>query len=397
MANITLHPPRLARVTFLLLPLLILPALCRVACSQTVTDVRPETSSARSHPKGWWPNEGSAPRSAYAGEQACAACHPSEAVAWQGSQMAHAVKPAGESKFLRAHPHMSYQRGPYTYHIDLEGGQAIYSITGGGNTLSIPLLWAYGTGVVGQAFVFRTNGIYYEAEAAYYPVQGKLSLVAGLEQTIPATPAEAFGLPLAPAAARECISCHTTAAVVSSQLDVEHMVYGVSCEACHGPGAHHAAAMSARGKRSKPAVTFIFNPAKLPPTQLENFCGACHRTSLLVTSEGLHGLDTVHYEPYRLEMSKCWIMTRRITCVTCHNPHQRLRRIAADYDSACLSCHLSKPGHITVSHPGKACPVATRNCVTCHMPKCRLPLAPFTMSDHFIRVVGPGDACAKSS
>ncbi|MDE3178560.1 MAG: hypothetical protein KGM47_02785 [Acidobacteriota bacterium] len=310
--------------------------------------------------------------------------------------MAHALTPAAQSAFLRAHPHMSYQRGPYTYSIDLDGGQAIYSVNGGGNTLSIPLLWAYGTGVVGQAFVFRVNGTYYESEAAYYPILGKLSVVAGLNEGIPKTPAEAFGLPLSHAAAQQCISCHTTAAVTSGKLNVEKMVHGVSCEACHGPGAKHVAAMTDLEKGSKAGGTSIFNPAKLPPSEIENFCGACHRTSLQVTSEGLHGLDTVHYEPYRLEMSQCWIMTRRISCVTCHNPHRALDRNSSDYDSACLSCHLAKPGRLTASHPGKACPVATRNCSSCHMPKCRLPLAPFTMSDHFIRVVRAGDPCAKS-
>lgn len=310
--------------------------------------------------------------------------------------MGHAMTSAADSAFLQAHPHMSYQRGPYTYRIDLQDGQAIYSMTGGGQTLSIPLLWAYGTGVVGQAFVFRVNGIYYEAEAAYYPIEGKLSLVAGLDETIPKSPAAAFGLPLSASAAEQCISCHTTAAVTSNQLDVEHMTAGVSCEACHGPGARHVAAMRATARGVKPAETFIFNPAKLPPVDIENFCGECHRTSFLVTAEDLHGLDTVHYEPYRLEMSQCWIMTRQITCVTCHDPHKPLDRKSADYDSACLSCHLSKPGRLTASHPGRACPVATHDCASCHMPKCRLPLAPFTMSDHFIRIVRPGDPCARS-
>ncbi|MGH9449023.1 MAG: multiheme c-type cytochrome [Terriglobia bacterium] len=366
-----------------------------------MTDTQPE--QAQPHPKGWWPNEGSAARSAYVGEHACASCHATEAAAWEGSQMAHALTPAADSKLLLAHPHLSYQRGPYTYRIDLEGARAIYSMTDGEHTLSVPLLWAYGTGVVGQGFVFRANKTYYQAEVAYYPAQDELSLVAGLEPAIPPTPAEAFGLVLTPTTARECISCHSTAAVTSNDLDVKHMTEGVSCEACHGPGAKHTAAMSAPRKGGKRTAALIFNPAKLPPAELVNFCGACHRTSLLVTSEGLHGLDTVHYEPYRLEMSECWIMTRRITCVTCHNPHQALRRNAADYDSACLSCHGIKGGSLTVSQFGrarriaKACPVATRRCVTCHMPKCRLPLAPFSMSDHFIRIVRPGDPCATPS
>src|SRR5579883_2121191 len=236
-------------------------------------------------------------------------------------------------------PSLSFQRGPYTYRIDVEGNQAIYSVTGGSRVLSIPLLWAYGTGVVGQAFVFQKNGVYAEAEAAFYPVLGKLDVVAGLERAAPRTLEQAFGLPLIPIAAQQCIACHTTAAVVEGKLRVRTMIRGVTCEACHGPGARHAAEMKKLARAGQSGETFIFNPARLDPEDLENFCGVCHRTSERVIREGLHGLDTVHYEPYRLEMSQCWIMTQRITCITCHNPHEPLQRTAAAYDSACLSCH----------------------------------------------------------
>lgn len=387
---------RLACIATFLSLLAFVAAFPQRARAQTASDAKAETGPAPAHPRGWWPRDGRPARSAYVGERTCATCHQEIAKSWQTTQMGHALHPAAQSRFLRAHPHMSYQRGPYTYRIDLENGQAIYSMTGGGQKLSIPLLWAYGTGVVGQAFVFRVNGTYYEAEAAYYPVEGKLSLVAGLDETVPQNPAAAFGLPLSSSAAEQCISCHTTAAVTSGQLDVEHMTAGVSCEACHGPGARHVAAMRALARGAKPAQDFIFNPAKLSPVNLEDYCGACHRSSLLVTAEGLHGLDNVHYEPYRLEMSKCWIMTNKITCTTCHDPHKPLDRNFADYDSACLSCHLQRPGRLTASHPGRPCPVATHDCATCHMPKCRLPRAPFMMTDHFIRIVRPGDPCAKS-
>lgn len=310
--------------------------------------------------------------------------------------MAHAMMDAAQSQHLKSHPHMSYQHGPYTYRVDLEGDRAIYSLTDGKRTFSIPLLWVYGVGVVGQTFIFRAKDTYFETEVAYYPTLKRLDIVAGLPRAMPPTIQQAFAVPLEPLAARQCILCHTTAAVTNNQLHVESLIPGVTCEDCHGPGAKHAAAMQQLGKNQKALQTFIYNPAKLSPQNLENFCGACHRTSLHVEQEGLHGLDTVHYEPYRLEMSQCWIISQRITCTTCHNPHQRLDRDAPAYDSACRSCHSAKTESSRATFPGKTCPVATRNCVTCHMPKCNLPRAPFSMSDHFIRIVGPSDACAKS-
>lgn len=362
--------------------------------AQSVLDTRPETGAAEAHPSGWWPKDGAAPRSAYAGPESCEPCHKAEFADWQSSQMAHAICPAAKSDFL-AGRRLTYQWGPYRYTVDNTGNQAVYSVSDGRRKLSIPLLWAYGTGVVGQAFIFRLDQTYYEAEVAFYPVLGHLDVVAGLSRTPPTDLRQAFGLPLSPDAARQCIVCHTTAAVTSHRLNVESVILGVTCEACHGPGAQHVAAMKAGARGVERTGTSIMNPAHLSPADLEGFCGACHRTSERVIGEGLHGLDTVHYEPYRLEMSQCWIMSQQITCITCHNPHQPLARGAAAYDAACLSCH-SGAAHAVNDATGNVCPVAKRNCVTCHMPKCRLPLSPFSMSDHFIRIVRPGDACAKS-
>lgn len=384
------------------LPLLaVLPLLASLnLCGQTILETQPETQPEQTHRKGWWPNNGSAPRSAYVGSRACASCHAAEFAGWKASEMANALKPAADSELLRAYPHLSFQWGKYGYRMDLDGDQALYSVSDGTTTLSLPLLWAYGVGVVGQAFVFLDQGTYYEAEVAYYPTLGGLDVVAGVPRTVPPTLQAAFGIPLIPMAAQQCISCHTTAAVVDGRLRVESAILGVSCEACHGPGQHHLTAMNTAGHSAKSGPKLIFNPASLGPADLEDFCGACHRTSSRVQMKGLRGLDTVHYEPYRLEMSSCWIMSQRITCLNCHNPHQPLARSSSAYDAACTDCHSVGAMHGTAAGgrgapSGKVCPVGNRDCASCHMPKCRLPLSPFSMSDHFIRVVSAGDACAQ--
>ena len=368
---------------------------------QTILETQPETLPRQAHHKGWWPNDGSAPRSAYAGSQSCAPCHAAEFAGWQASEMATALKPAAQSEFLRAHPNLSFDWGSYTYRIDLDKNVAMYSVTDGNGTLTAPLLWAYGVGVVGQAFVFLLQGTYYEAEVAYYPELGRLDLVAGIPREVPATIQRAFGIPLLPTAAQQCISCHTTAAVTENRLHTDSAMPGDSCEACHGPGARHVAVMKTVANSAKRIPKLIFNPASLAPADLEDFCGACHRTSLRVQAKGLHGLDTVHYEPYRLELSLCWIMSQQITCLTCHDPHKPLERKSSAYDDACIACH-SQGTRTQVSarrgvHSGRVCPVARQDCATCHMPKCRLPLSPFSMSDHFIRIVSTNDACSQSA
>jgi hypothetical protein len=77
-----------------------------------------------------------------------------------------------------------------------------------------------------------------------------------------------------------CIKCHTThgqphpvneagaASVVSRVAE-----FGISCEACHGPGAAHVAA---NRDSSGPPKTGIVNPARLPHDRSAQVCGQCH-------------------------------------------------------------------------------------------------------------------------
>jgi len=77
--------------------------------------------------------------------------------------------------------------------------------------------------------------------------------------------------------------------------------------------------------------------------------------------------------PYRLMQSACFRKSGgRMTCSTCHNPHERPRA----EDRACRDCHRA-------THQGKA--EARQNCVACHMPKRQPEDAPLTrFTDHKI-------------
>ncbi len=101
------------------------------------------------------------------------------------------------------------------------------------------------------------------------------------------------------------------------------------------------------------------------------------------------GLANLRFQPYRLERSQCWRKSdARITCLTCHDPHQPRDRDLAAYDAKCLSCHASAPdSHSSRDLPAKVCTVSKNNCVTCHMPKYDMPGMHFKFTDHFIRVV----------
>jgi len=89
-----------------------------------------------------------------------------------------------------------------------------------------------------------------------------------------------------PSETKRCFGCHTTASTIKDQFEPEHAAWGVTCEACHGPGADHAAAMKAEDQKGK---ELIFNPAQLDPVASVDFCGACHRTWQDVVGNGLIG------------------------------------------------------------------------------------------------------------
>jgi Cytochrome c554 and c-prime len=196
-----------------------------------------------------------------------------------------------------------------------------------------------------------------------------------------------MGRRLDPGEASRCFACHNTASSTAGQFDPEHLIPGVTCEACHGPGASHVLAM--KKGRSGGGSTLILNPAKLAPVDSVDFCGACHHTWADVVMEEGRGVNTVRFQPYRLELSRCWGNKGNtgITCLTCHDPHQPLARDPASYDNRCLGCHLATKGSKAASdHRAAACPQGTKDCVTCHMPKYEVPGTHAKFTEHWIRV-----------
>jgi cytochrome c peroxidase len=102
-------------------------------------------------------------------------------------------------------------------------------------------------------------------------------------------------------------------------------------------------------------------------------------------------LNNVRFQPYRIFNSKCYSDDRKISCIACHNPHEPLREDPAYYDKRCLECHSLRDKTAKAGGDGRSCPVADKNCASCHMPKVEIPGAHFKFTDHYIRVVRPGE------
>jgi hypothetical protein len=364
---------------------------------------------------GWWPTKRDTSREEYVGAAVCAECHDSEVSTASKSAMARAATRAAEAESLQQVP-LALQIGSYRYQISDDGGKKVLKISKGEASRSAPLLWAFGMGRIAQTYVYEQNGNFYESHLSFYTSIQALDVTPGHPRTEPPSLAEGLGRRIPVEEKMRCFGCHTTASTTKGRLDTRTLFPGVACEACHGPGALHVAAM--KSGDIDLALRSIVNPAHLSASDSVEFCGACHRTWQDVVSDGpvRIGALNVRFQPYRLENSRCWKKgDARITCVACHDPHQPLVRDPASYDAKCLQCH--KPAGNRGETPdekstGKsietaattavikksegvedhrtACPIGVQLCVTCHMPRFKNQTIHATFTDHWIRIAAPG-------
>jgi predicted CXXCH cytochrome family protein len=204
-----------------------------------------------------------------------------------------------------------------------------------------------------------------------------------------------------------CMFCHNAYPEVSDKLAdwdgatvfATELPQGIDCQRCHGPGADHVAA--ARGGRNTDAIrAAIVNPARLTPQRQDDVCLQCHletTSSQLPGSMMRFGRGVFSYRPgqaladymlyfdhargsgledkfefvssaYRLRKSACFTATEgRLTCTTCHDPHQQPSREASllRTNQACIRCHETRIQSLTTT--GAHTP--SRDCASCHMPR----------------------------
>jgi hypothetical protein len=358
---------------------------------------------------GWWPTKGDRPRSEYLGPAVCLSCHELKDT-YKDSAMFHAaVHAANAGSLHEAQDRLTFKIGAYTYRITNAHGRPTLKVSKGAASDSAVLLWAFGMGRIAQTYVYEENGRLRESHLSFYTALQGLDITPGHPRTEPPSLDEAAGRLVPDKEIRRCFGCHTTASTTKSGFDPRTPFPGVTCEACHGPGARHVAAMKSGNYDA--GVRAILNPLQLHPVASVDFCGACHRTSrdVELDSPVRRATLNVRFQPYRLENSRCWKEGKgdaRITCLSCHDPHLPLATDPASYDSTCMHCHRAAGAEAKETRADKsiheadtginkddertACPVGVKLCVTCHMPKFKNPLLHTTFTDHWIRIAPPG-------
>ncbi|MCL4854744.1 MAG: tetratricopeptide repeat protein, partial [Bryobacteraceae bacterium] len=260
-----------------------------------------------------------------------------------------------------------------------------------------PATYAIGSGNHARSYLHREpNGTLTQLPLSWYTQTKEWAMSPGYDR-----PGHAgFSRRIEPG----CIFCHNSYPRTPAEFGAlprfeADLPGGIGCERCHGNGDAHVAAPSARN---------IINPARLPRDRSLDVCLQCH---LETTSAKLpHAIrraqrDVYSFQPgerlsdyvvqfdhpsgsgyddkfeinsagYRMLQSACFLKSGKLTCTTCHNPHQPAA--AQDYQPACQSCHSQ--------------PHTSGDCVSCHMPKRRTSDAiHVVMTDHKIQKP-PADA-----
>jgi hypothetical protein len=295
------------------------------------------------------------------------------------------IEPPPNQEALQAHPKLTMEANGYRYDIERKNGIGTYTVSDGSGALTLPIRYAFG--VSNLTFVLEYQGHFYESLVTYYQKPARLGITMGDERMRPHNLTEAMGRQTPDQEITACFNCHGTGGVSQGKLTLGSLRPGVSCEHCHSGADAHLQAMA--GGKLAPVPRKL---GEMAAEEMSNFCGECHRTWESVVGLRLFGQMNVRFQPYRLANSQCFVGDdKRIRCTACHDPHADLVREEASYDRACLACHGVKPDAGAAVATRKVCPVADKNCVSCHMPKVQLPGAPAVFTDHEIRVVHAGD------
>jgi hypothetical protein len=309
----------------------------------------------------------------YAGAQACGSCHPAQFAGQSGSGHAQALRRATEHVLAASFTPPEPLQRPPNFHFrfvrTLQGIQA--QADDSKYLIRLPVDWAFGAGAHAVTFVGKASGeLYIEHSFSYYPDSRSFDITPQHERlpakTLHEAMGQAFRIQGPGPTIQDCFQCHSTGPVsVSANHEIEVSEQGVRCEVCHGPGNAHV--LAARRGDLRQAKALIQNPKALPAGELNRFCGKCHRfpTGDPGTTDWNDPWNVRHQPPY-LQQSQCFQKSGgALSCLTCHDPHEKLRRNdAAYYRQKCSSCHgrSARP-------PKEVCnSQESADCTHCHMP-----------------------------
>ncbi len=316
---------------------------------------------------------------AYIGDEACRSCHPSEFKAHALSSHAHTLIPVltdqKRSEFTSSQTVIDPINSVQYSLRQTKGKNQMVAVTNS-TTEAATARWAFGSGKDAWTFLAQHDSKFLQLRISYYPAIKAWNFTPG---SGPSSFHERLGDPYSAVQAAACFGCHSTVVVGTQEnLDLPHSRINVGCRSCHGPSRSHVeAANKAKANKGTPNV--------IPPLddgpKIMQLCGQCHRIPVAVSDANVSMKQLARFPGEALPRSRCFIESGdKLSCVTCHNPHQNTKSQGiSSFEAACTNCH-SAPA-------GKACTIGKKTgCIDCHMPiqsiSARLPLS---FHNHWIR------------
>lgn len=364
-------------------------------------------------------------KAGYVDAQVCTACHAGIAATYKKTGMARSFyRPTAENvieDYSRANTYDHKASGLRYRMVEREGRfyQRRYTLEEGkeANVVEEQVDYVLGSGNHARTYLHRTRqGKLVELPVSWYVERsGYWNMSPGFDRADQPDMHGTIGA--------ECMFCHNAYLQPNEipQKKREDTVFpavlpeGIDCQRCHGPGAAHVEAAT-QGKASVEEIrSRIVNPAKLPRQRQLEVCLECHmETSARHVPSGIrtYGRELESFRPgealgdyktyferpkdpksddfevahagYGLLRSACF-RNSQMTCLTCHNPHDVPRGVAAkkQYIAVCEGCHQA------VSHKNVAM-TAGSDCLSCHMPKRRTEgSVHIVLTDHYIQRFRP--------
>jgi len=240
-----------------------------------------------------------------------------------------------------------------------------------------------GSATKGQTYLFWNNNNLFQLPITYFTSENQWGNSPGFPGKV------IYDRPVT----MRCLECHTTYAEGKTgdsgkpdEVNRNTLIYGVTCEKCHGPGAEHVNWHSDHPKEKQ--AKFISNPAKFTRSQSLDLCALCHGGRMQKTTESfsfetgknladyfkrdtsykaVSNIDVHGNQLGLLSLSKCFKVSKSMTCSTCHNSHDDENDKLALFSSRCVTCH-TKEHSTTCKMTETLGNVINSNCIDCHMP-----------------------------
>ncbi len=321
-------------------------------------------------------------RNEYVGSAACTECHPNETKTHAASGHANTLHSMSRKSLGKMAPPEGAIPG-MEYAIQTQGDVMGLAIQGHPEQGVYPIQLAFGSGATGITFAsVESPTRLAEMRKSYFPSIRKWHITPGQESMKD----KRMGRMNEGDFPRRCVLCHAVA-VTEDSIVPEQKFMGVGCESCHGAGSAHINAI-----RTGNGGDLHIEPLKQATGErINEMCGQCHMTEKLVTEMNMPRDSTGRFQPYGLAMSQCFKQSAgKLTCITCHNPHEEVSRDTKKYEALCIQCHSTSAKPAVARPTVKTCPVnAKSGCVKCHMPPQKTfkgTQLPIYMPDHYIRV-----------